>query len=82
MTRALSRTLFVAFTFFTSGVEAEVRIPASSADVALASGDINAALLYRRSACFRWRMSLLQDVPAQKFYLRLLTWPDCQSQAF
>ena len=63
----------------TCGAEAQVRYPISRVD---ASTDISAALLYRRSACFQERVSLLQEVPAQQFYLRLLTPRDCPPQPF
>ena len=64
---------------FTCGAEAQVRYPISRVD---ASTDISAALLYRRSACFQKRVSLLADVPAQQFYLRLLTPWECLPQPF
>ncbi len=73
-----------AFAFLACGAEAEaqVRIPMAIAPIASPSTHINAGLLYRRSACFQERISLMQDVPTQKFYLRLLTPPDCPPPPF
>jgi hypothetical protein len=77
--RSLYLMPLVGFAFLTCGAEAQVRYPISRV---VASTDVSAALLYRRSACFQKRVSLLADVPAQQFYLRLLTPWGCLPQPF
>ncbi len=79
MIRSLYIIALVGFAFLTCGAEAQVRYPISRV---VASTDISPALLYRRSACFEKRVSLLADAPAQQFYLRLLTPRGCTPQPF
>jgi hypothetical protein len=80
MVRSFKFMPIIAFAFLTCGAEAQVRIQTAYPGAAPAS--TNAALAYRRSACFQERISLLQEAPVQKFYLRLLTPPDCAAEPF
>ncbi len=83
MTPHLKLVPLFAFALLATAAEAQVRIPAEAAGIAPPSTfHVSSALAYRRSACFQERISLMQDVPPQKFYLRLLTPPDCPAPPF
>lgn len=73
---------FVAFALLAGSAEAQVPLPLAEAVAPPAPAYVDAALLSRRSACFQERLSLMQEAPSQKFYLRLLTPPDCPPPPF